>query len=55
MKIVLEFDNREAADEFTAWWLDGGGEQYLGYNSDHWDLKKGYIRVKGTGKIEDQD
>lgn len=52
MKVVLEFDSDLAADNFTSWWLDGGGEQYLGFYSKNWDLEKGYIRVEGEGSID---
>ncbi len=50
MKVTLDFDNRQSADNFMSWWLDGGGEQYLSYDSTSWDLNKGYICVEGTGE-----
>ena len=50
MKITLEFDDKKASDNFFAWWLDGGGEQGLGFNTTHWDHSKGYLRIEGSGE-----
>jgi hypothetical protein len=50
MKLTLEFDNQEAANNFISWWLDGGGEQYLNFDTSTWNLKSGYLRIEGIGK-----
>lgn len=52
MKITLEFESKRARDNFFDWWLDGGGEQYLNFDSRDWDNKKrDYIRIEGTGSV----
>ncbi len=50
MKITLEFDTEQAYKNFIVWWLDGGGEQYLNFNTTSWDLIKGYMRIEGNGE-----
>ncbi len=55
MKVTLEFDNAQAADNFMTWWLDSGGEQYLNFNTTEFDLNKGYLRVEGSGIPEDEE
>ena len=54
MKIILEFDTPQAADRFIVWWLDGGGEQYLGFETPIFDIDKGYLRIEGDGEISDE-
>lgn len=49
MKVTLEFDDKEAADNFIAWWKDEG-QQKLDYYTESFDLEKKYLRVEGTGK-----
>lgn len=55
MKITLEFDNENAADRFMIWWLDGGGEQYLNFDTTSWDMVTGYMRIEGSGEKEDDE
>lgn len=52
MEIKIKFDSPEAANNFIAWWIDGGGEQYLSYNTTCTDLINGYLRVEGNGENE---
>ncbi len=54
MKITLEFDDDEAAENFISWWLDGGGEQYKGFHTEIFDLKSGYMRIVGRGIIDEE-
>lgn len=49
MKVTLEFDNDQSADNFIDWWLDGGGEQEANFNSTSWNNYQRYIRVEGNG------
>ncbi len=55
MKITLEFDDAKAADNFMSWWLDGGGEQYLEFDTTFFDFRKGYLRIEGQGRKEDDE
>lgn len=52
MKVTIEFDNETAANNFMVWWTDGG-EQDLGYNTTVLDLDKHYLRVKGSGVLDE--
>lgn len=52
MKLTLEFDSPEAADNFIGWWLDGGGEQIAQFNTETWDLDTKYMRITGDGNEE---
>lgn len=51
-KLTLEFDNKEAAANFVANWLDGGGDGggNLDWDTTKWDKKSTKMRIKGTGK-----
>lgn len=54
-KMTLEFDNKEAAENFSAHWIDGGADG--GGNID-WDTNiwtDDYIRIEGTGHLVDGD
>jgi hypothetical protein len=55
MIVTLEFDNHKAADNFMSWWLDGGGEQYLNFNTTDFDLKDGYLKIEGSGIQGDEE
>ncbi len=63
IKVTLEFDSKDAADNYVAYFLDGGGDG--GGNLDlNWDYKKskrakdGYfelLRINGTGLALDEN
>lgn len=62
-KIILEFDSKESASNFAAWWLDGGGDGggNLDWNTNYkksskWD-KGDYslFRIEGTGNYFRED
>lgn len=53
-KLTLEFDCENSLNNFISWWLDGGGEQYLNFNTTLWDLKKGYLKIEGNGCKDDE-
>lgn len=53
MKITLEFDDKDAADNFVGWWLDGGGEQYLNFKTTEWNNPTNYMRIEGDGITEE--
>ncbi len=52
--IEMIFDNRDAADAFVAYWLDGGGEDGgVDLNTDYeesskWDKEVTHLRIKGS-------
>src|SRR5258708_5099439 len=60
--VELIFDNKDAAKEFVAWWLDGGGDGggNLDWDTDYkesdkWDKRTPkFLRIKGTGYIVDE-
>lgn len=54
MKVTLEFDDNQSAYNFMIWWLDGGGESCLNYDTSSWNLNTGYLRVEGSGKIDEE-
>ena len=56
VSIVLEFDNYDAAHQFFAWWLDGGGDGGGDMDWDtSWSPLKAQVptkmRIKGTGDM----
>ena len=53
MKITLEFDTPQAGERFIAWWLDGGGEQYLKFYTSKCDDAEDYLKVHGSGEIDE--
>jgi hypothetical protein len=57
-KVVLEFDNHDAAHAFFANWLDGGGDGggCSDWHTDEWDNKTHkWMRIKGTGAPYDEN
>lgn len=54
MKVTLEFDSPQAADRFMIWWLDGGGEQHLGFETMSFNIVKGYMRIEGEGIVDEE-
>lgn len=62
-KVEMIFDDKDMADCFFAYWLDGGGEQHCTVNSldndmdqEHidtydWDINHKWLKVKRTGYI----
>lgn len=44
-RVILEFPDQETADDFCAWWSDGGGEAYyFDYGQIDMDVASQIIR-----------
>lgn len=48
MKVTLEFDNEEAAENFIDWWLNEG-EQISEFQTETRDNYQKYMRIIGNG------
>jgi len=55
-KVTLEFDSKDSAHAFFAYWLDGGGDGggNIDWNTDNWK-NYNYLRISGTGYAIDED
>ena len=51
MKVTLEFDNEEAAENFINWWLNEG-EQISEFQTETRDNYQKYMRIIGNGIFE---
>lgn len=55
MKVTLEFDSPQAADRFMIWWIDGGGNQHLNFETSWFNIAKGELRVEGSGDTDEEE
>lgn len=56
-EMVLKFDNKEAAENYLAYFLDGGGDGggNMDFYADEWEIDAKFIRIKGTGYFVNQN